>query len=59
MALKVGDHVRMASMPEINGIITWMSDEIDQEGRCIHLEVDKETYRVNEASMELCKDGES
>ncbi len=50
---KIGDNVRMKSHPEISGEITWMSDEIDLEGRCIHIVQNDETYRVNEESMEL------
>lgn len=50
---KIGDNVRMKSYPVISGKITWISDKIDSEGRCMHIVQNGETYRVNEDSMEL------
>jgi len=50
---KIGDVVRMKSYPVLSGEVTWISDEIDLEGRCIHIVQNGETYRVNEDSMEL------
>lgn len=44
----------MKNYPELYGKIIWISDEIeDQNGRCIHIIKNGETYRVSEDAMEL------
>lgn len=53
MQLKVGDYVRLKSFHELKGIITWIDPECDNEGRVVHIERNKETYRLNESSLEL------
>jgi len=50
---QIGDSVRMINHPELFGEISWISNEIDREGKCVHILNNGETYRVNEDSMEL------
>jgi len=53
MRLKVGDFVQLKDFHELKGIITWISPEIDKEGRVVHIECENETYRLNEHSLKL------
>lgn len=53
MKLKIGDYVQLKNFHELKGIITWIDPECDAEGRVVHIEREKETYRVNKSSLEL------
>ena len=53
MKLKIGDYVQLKNHHELKGIITWIDPVVDAEGRVIHIKQGKETYRLNEDSLEL------
>ncbi|MCK5216338.1 MAG: hypothetical protein KAJ93_01020 [Methanosarcinales archaeon] len=51
--VEVNDYVRMSSYPIIKGIVTWISPEVDVEGRVIYIKCKGEEYRLNESSVEF------
>ena len=53
MKLKIGDYVQLKNFHELKGIITWIDPECDSEGRVIHIERNKEIYRLSESSLKL------